>query len=116
MWKHLRAHHFKRLKFRRQQPIGDYIVDFVCFEKKIIIELDGGQHAILSEKQKDTERDRWFETQGYKVLRFWDNEVLTNTREVLEMIRTHCFIHPSLTPLPSREGKYGVNLSSSKGE
>jgi len=63
------------LKFRRQQPIGRYIVDFVCFEKKIIIEVDGGQHAV--ETKKDTERDGWFRSQGFKVLRFWNNEVLT---------------------------------------
>jgi len=53
IWRHLRAKHFKGLKFRRQQPMGKYIVDFVCFEKKIIIELDGGQHAMQLEKQKD---------------------------------------------------------------
>ena len=94
--------------------MGKYIVDFVCFEKKIIIELDGGQHAMLSEKQKDTERDKWFEAQGYKVLRFWDDEVLTNTHEVLEVIRTHCFNHPPLNPLPSREGEL-IRESASKG-
>ena len=105
LWKHLRTKHFEGLKFRRQQPIGKYIVDFVCFEKKIIIELDGGQHAMLSEKQKDIEKDKWFKTQGYRALRFWDNEVLMNTRGVLEVIRTYCFNHPPLNPLPSMEGK-----------
>jgi hypothetical protein len=91
--------------------VGKYIVDFVCFEKKIIIELDGGQHAMLSEKQKDTERDKWFEAQGYKVLRFWDDEVLTNTWEVLELIRTNGFNHPPLNPLlyESSTIKGGVN-------
>jgi very-short-patch-repair endonuclease len=105
VWKHLRAKHFKGIKFRRQQPIGKYIVDFICFEKKLIIELDGGQHAMLSEKQKDIERNKWFEAQGYRVLRFWDDEVLMNTQGVLEVIRTYCFSHPPLSPLPSREGK-----------
>jgi len=105
VWKHLRAKHFGGLKFRRQQPVGKYIVDFVCFEEKIIIELDGGQHSMLSEKHKDTERDKWFEAQGYRVLRFWDDEVLMNTGGVLEVIRTHCFDYPPLSPLPSREGK-----------
>jgi len=105
VWKHLKAKHFKGLKFRRQQPIGKYIVDFICFEKKLIIELDGGQHAMLSEKQKDIERNKWLEAQGYRVLRFWDDEVLMNTQGVLEVIRTHCFSHSPLSPLPSREGK-----------
>jgi len=102
---HLRAKHLGRLKFRRQQPIGKYIVDFVCFEKKIIIELDGGQHALQPEKEKDINRDQWFEAQGYKVLRFWDNEVLARTEAVLEAIWAHCLNHPPLVPLPSREGK-----------
>ena len=105
IWRHLRAKRFAGLKFKRQQPIGNYIVDFVCFGKKLIVELDGGQHALPVETEKDIKRDQWFEGQGYKVLRFWDNEVLTNTQEVLEIIWTHCAHHPPLNPLPSREGK-----------
>lgn len=86
LWQHLRAKQIEGLKFRRQQPIGRYIVDFVCFEKKLIIELDGGQHTQSEQRQKDIERDKWFEGQGYNLLRFWDNEVLTNIRGVLEEI------------------------------
>jgi len=105
LWQHLRAKRFEGLKFRRQQPIGKYIVDFVCFEKKIIIELDGGQHVLQKEKQKDIGRDQWFETQGYKILRFWDDEVLTKTQAVLDAIWAHFLDHPPLHPLPSWEGK-----------
>jgi len=105
LWRHLRAKHLGRLKFRRQQPIGKYSVNFVCFEKKLIIELDGGQHALQPAKEKDIHRDQWFETQGYKVLRFWDNEVLTKTEAVFETVWAHCLKHPPLNPLPSREGK-----------
>jgi len=105
LWRHLRAKRFGGLKFRRQQPIGTYIVDFVCFEQKIIVELDGGQHGLTEEMNHDNKRDEWFEAQGYKVLRFWDNEVLTNTQGVLEVIWSHCLNHPPLNPLPSREGK-----------
>ena len=105
LWRHLRAKHFGGLKFRRQEPIGTYIVDFVCFEKKIIVELDGGQHAQPEEMQNDSMRDQWFEAQRYKVLRFWDNEVLTNTQGVLEMISKYRLSHPPLNPLPLREGK-----------
>jgi len=105
LWRYLRSKHFGGFKFRRQQPIGTFIVDFVCFEKKIIIELDGGQHALTAEIQNDSRRDEWFESQGYKVLRFWDNEVLTNTQGVIEEIWTNCLNHPPLNPLPSREGK-----------
>jgi very-short-patch-repair endonuclease len=70
-------------------------VDFVCHEKRIIIEVDGGQHTI--ERERDNERDKWLEGQRYKVLRFWNNEVLTNTEGVLRMIRD-CLNHPPLTP------------------
>jgi very-short-patch-repair endonuclease len=101
----LKAKRLDGLKFRRQQPIGTYIVDFVCFERKIIIELDGSQHALRSKTENDNKRDLWFEAQGYKVLRFWDNEVLANTLAVLEVVWKHCLDHPPLNPLPSREGK-----------
>ena len=70
---------------RRQQPLGRYIVDFVCLEKRLIVELDGGQHAeqVLS----DTARTAWLETQGFRVLRFWNNEVLSEIESVKEAIR-----------------------------
>ena len=82
LWRYLRSKQLEGMKFRRQQPIGRYVVDFVCFEKKIIIEVDGGQHSV--ETEKDKERDEWFKSQGFKVLRFWNNEVLANTQGVLE--------------------------------
>ena len=68
--------------------MGPYIVDFVCFEQKIIIELDGGQHQ--EQIEKDQKRDQFFQNQGYKVLRFWDNEVFQNINGVLEVIRMSC--------------------------
>jgi very-short-patch-repair endonuclease len=109
LWRHLRAKRFGGLNFRRQQPIGTYIVDFVCFEQKIIVELDGGQHGLPEEMNHDNKRDEWFEAQGYRVLRFLDNEVLKNTRGVLEVIWKHCLNHPPLNPLPSREGRQKGN-------
>jgi len=71
------------VKFRKQQPLGRYIVDFVCFEKKMIIEIDGGEHF---ENKDDEIRDEWFKRQGYKILRFWNNDVLTNTDGVIQLI------------------------------
>lgn len=71
-------------KFRRQQPIGKYIMDFVCFEKRIIIKVDGGQHS--AESEKDIKRDKWLQQQGFKVLRFWNNEVFNNINGVLNII------------------------------
>jgi very-short-patch-repair endonuclease len=93
LWTYLRAKQLEGLKFRRQEPIGKYIADFACHEKRIVIEVDGRQHS--TNKERDRERDNWFKEQGYKVLRFWNNEVLTNIAGVLEV----------LNPLPSREGK-----------
>ena len=92
LWRHLRARRLEGLKFRRQQPIGNYIADFVCFEKRIIVEVDGGQHAMG--KEKDKKRDKWFRERGFRVLRFWNNEVFRNTSGVLEIIRDSCLNHP----------------------
>lgn len=95
LWFHLKAKHLDGLKFRRQQPIGQFIVDFICFEKKGIIEVDGGQH---SESEYDRERDEWLKKEGFKILRFWNNEVLNNMTGVLEVIRSNCLKSPSPTP------------------
>jgi len=84
LWKYLRGRQLEGFKFRRQHPIRKYIVDFINLERKIIIEVDGGQHL---ENKKDKLRDKWLEEQGYEVLRFWDNEVLTNIEGVMESIR-----------------------------
>jgi len=73
--------------FRRQQPIGPYIVDFASFERKLIVEIDGGQHNEKEAREKDEERTAWLEQRGYRVLRFWNNDVLMNTAGVLERIR-----------------------------
>jgi very-short-patch-repair endonuclease len=105
LWCHIRAKRLDGLKFRRQHPIGKYIVDFVCLERKIVIELDGGQHAKPGTEAYDRERDNRLEKEGYRVLRFWDNDVLLNTKGILEVIREQCAEHPPLHPLPSREGK-----------
>ena len=85
------------VKFRRQAVIGHYIVDFVCFENKIIIEVDGGQHG---ENQGDNVRDQWLKGQGFDILRFWNNEVLENRDGVLQKIIER-LNSPSLT-LPTR--------------
>ncbi len=83
LWYRLRAHRFEGLKFKRQVPIGPYIADFANLRAKIVIEVDGGQH---NESQRDEVRDRFLNEQGFRVLRFWNNEVLRSTDEVLEVI------------------------------
>jgi adenine-specific DNA-methyltransferase len=103
LWRHLRLRQFAGYKFRRQQPIGKYIVDFVCFEKKLVIELDGSQHS--EEIVYDLERSSWLEEQGFRVLRFWDNQVFNETDGVKEMI-IGALNNPSYTPhlIPPPQG------------
>ena len=103
LWQHLRKRQMMGFKFRRQQLIDNYIVDFICLENKLIIEVDGGHHSL--QKGEDGERDGYLKKNGFKVLRFWNNEVLENMEGVLEKIRINCLGHPPLDPLPSREGK-----------
>jgi very-short-patch-repair endonuclease len=74
LWRHLRDRQIEGFKFRRQQAAGRYVVDFVNLEKKVVIELDGGQHAL---DPGDKIRDEWLKAEGYKVLRFWDNQVFS---------------------------------------
>ena len=84
LWQHLRFRQLDGYKFRRQCPIGSYIVDFVCFERKLIIELDGRQHA--EQIVYDSKRTAWFQSEGFQVLRFWNNQVLSETDSVLNAI------------------------------
>ena len=86
LWRRLRGHQILGVKFRRQAPIGPHIVDFVSFDVRIIIELDGGQHATFPQNQRDATRDRWLEEQGFLVLRFWNTDVLLNMDGVLSVI------------------------------
>ena len=106
LWRHLRAKHLGRLKFRRQQPIGKYIVDFACFEKKIVIELDGGQHA--DNATQDKIRDDFLKSEGFRVLRIWNNELFENVDGVLETIMNECDISPSPQPSPAK-GRGGID-------
>jgi len=84
LWSHLRIKQMEGNRFRRQQPIGPYVVDFVCFEKKLVVELDGGQHA--EQSAYDAERTTWLESQGFRVLRFWNHQVLREIEAVKEVI------------------------------
>jgi very-short-patch-repair endonuclease len=85
IWNKIRARQFGGYKFVRQEVIGPYTVDFVCRDRRIVVEVDGGQHAI---DERDAMRDRWLREHGYTVLRFWNNDVLTNCEGVLQVILT----------------------------
>jgi len=84
VWSRLRAGRLLGFKFRRQQPIGRFVVDFVCFARRLIVELDGGQHA---DSPSDEIRTTWLVDQGFQVLRFWNHDVLNETEACLERIR-----------------------------
>ena len=86
LWSLLRDNQLAGCKFRRQVPRGAYVVDFACLRRKLIVELDGGQHADAVQIAKDRRRTAWLESEGYRVLRFWNSDVLTGMDGVLSTI------------------------------
>lgn len=104
LWKHLRAHRLDGQKFRRQQPIGLYIVDFVHFGARVIVEADGGQHV---QSSHDTTRDAWLIQQGFRVLRFWNDDILLRTDAVLESIWKALREGAPSPPTPLPQGERG---------
>lgn len=105
LWNIIKNRQFFGYRFRRQFPIGEYIVDFVCREMKIIIEIDGGQHNEAQNIEYDNKRTVFLENLGYKVVRFWNNEIDNNLSGVYDklMVIFNISITPS-QPSPSREG------------
>ena len=87
LWQLLRDRRLQNVKFRRQVPIGCYIVDFLCIEHRLIVEADGSQHA---DSLHDQTRDAWLVSEGYRVLRFWNREVLRERQSVLDTIAAAC--------------------------
>ena len=115
LWQGLRGRQMDGHKFRRQLPIGPYIVDFACLDARLIIEVDGGQHL---DNPTDQARDAWLAAEGYRVLRYWDNDVLTRTEAVLEDVWAvlHGRIQSSPPPHPSPLKGEGEASRSSAGE
>jgi len=108
LWNYLRARQLAGFKFRRQVVIEPYIVDFACFEARLIIEADGGQH--VERNESDAKRTVYLESLGYRVIRFWNHEILEHTDAVLEQIQRALINIPS--PRPSPEGRGGQALSN----
>ncbi|MBT2116123.1 DUF559 domain-containing protein [Dyella sp. LX-66] len=98
LWRQLRARHFQGWKFRRQHQVGSYIVDFVCTDAWLVVELDGGQHA--DQVIYDEYRTLELQAMGYRVLRFWNNDVLANPESVLEVL-LEALASPGPSPQPS---------------
>ena len=100
LWKHLRAGRLEGFKFRRQHPVPPYVLDFCCVEVGLAIELDGSQHS----EARDASRSRYLESQGWRIVRFWDNDVLNKADAVVEAI-WNILPRPTLSPTPLPEGE-----------
>jgi very-short-patch-repair endonuclease len=105
VWARLRDRQFLGYKFRRQVPVGRYVVDFYCAEKKLILEVDGGHH--MQQETQDRSREEYLHTQGYQVLRFWNSDIEQNLEGVFERIQQALQDPPHLQLL-SREGRGGA--------
>lgn len=102
LWATLRGRRLRGYKFRRQHPVGPFILDFVCIEHRLVIEADGGQH---SDNATDDRRTAWLSRRGWRVIRFWNNEILSNTEGVQEAILEALALtsaHVQKAPSPSR--------------
>jgi very-short-patch-repair endonuclease len=103
LWRALRAHRFESIGFRRQMPMGPFIVDFVSHRMRLVIEVDGGQHGFAGQQRRDTARDAWLALRGCRVMRFWNNEILTNLDGILTTILAAL---PPSQPSPARGEGY----------
>jgi very-short-patch-repair endonuclease len=104
IWNNIRAHRLNGAGFRRQTPIGPYIVDFVCHAANLVIEIDGGQHFEPAHEKRDARRDAFLASKGYRVLRFNNHDVMKNRQGVLETIAEALGQTPSLS-LPRKRGR-----------
>ena len=109
LWRHLRRLEVRGSHFRRQVPIGPYVADFACLKERLIIEVDGSQHGEDVDSRRDEVRTRWLNSEGYRVLRFWNNDVMSKTEAVMEAIHAATAVNPTppacgRRPSPSRGG------------
>jgi very-short-patch-repair endonuclease len=87
LWRYIKAHRIDGMGFRRQMPMARYVADFVCHSARLIVELDGESHDFASSQRNDRQRDAWFKSQGYRVLRFTNDDVRRNLEGVIQVIR-----------------------------
>jgi len=109
LWQRLRSRFLLGHKFVRQEPIGPYIVDFVCREQRLIVELDGGQHA---DSKRDEVRNKWLADRGYRTLRFWNNDVFQNSEGVWNTIATE--LRVETPPHPARYARRPLPASGER--
>ena len=113
IWSGVRAHRLASASFRRQAPIGPYVVDFVCHAANLVIEIDGGQHFEPEHIKRDARRDAFLSSKGYRVLRFNNHDVMTNRLGVLETIAA-AVTHAPSPPLPRKRGREQTELAPSR--
>ncbi|MPZ39472.1 MAG: DUF559 domain-containing protein [Rhizobiales bacterium] len=111
IWNAVRAHRMAGASFRRQTPIGPHIVDFVCHDANLVIEVDGGQHFEPEHIRRDSRRDAFLSSKGYRVLRFNNHDVMTNRQGVLETIAA-AIAHTPSPPLPRTQGREQTESAS----
>ncbi|WP_083909707.1 endonuclease domain-containing protein [Rhodopseudomonas sp. B29] len=111
LWKLLRSRRLSHLKFRRQVPLGSWIVDFVCFERRLIVEADGSQHA---DSDHDAMRDRDLHDRGFRVLRYWNNDILLRSDAVIEAIAQAAAPNPS--PVCAPDGAHPPSPTRGEGK
>jgi very-short-patch-repair endonuclease len=104
LWRHLKAHRLNGLAFRRQAPMGSYIADFVSHSCKLVVELDGESHDFESRQRADAQRDAWFASRGYRMLRFTNDDVLKNLEGVVLVIAEAASLVPLSLSLPRKGG------------
>jgi very-short-patch-repair endonuclease len=109
LWRYIKAHRIEGLGFRRQVPMGRYIVDFVCHETQIVVELDGETHDFEAQQKRDQVRDAWLAARGYVVLRFTNRDVLSNLEGVVTVIRETAKARQDAPPSLSLPRKGGGN-------
>ncbi|MDP2410482.1 MAG: endonuclease domain-containing protein [Pseudolabrys sp.] len=109
LWRYLKAHHLDGVQFRRQTPVGPYIADFCSHRMRLVVEVDGETHDFQDRHQRDAMRDRWFASQGYRVLRFTNDDVLRNLEGVIATVAG------ALPPSLSLPHKGGGNPKNSDG-
>jgi very-short-patch-repair endonuclease len=114
LWRGLRALPMKDSHFRRQPPIGPYFADFACHAKRLVVELDGGQHGDHEDARRDAKRDVYMKSNGYRVLRFWNNDVMRNLDGVLQTAADTLSTAAPPTPDPSPPLRGGRGNSSAE--
>lgn len=107
LWRALKEIPLEGSHFRRQAPIGSYVVDFFCPAKRLIIELDGGHHNEDEQAKLDAERQRWLENEGYRVIRFWNSEISSNLHAVLERIYVEIYGSRDAEAIPLKHQRRG---------